>query len=143
LRRALHVDIEQQVRAGRVRLLEKRPRRAVVVLEDFGPLEQSVGGNHALKLLARDEEVFSAVQLPPPWRPRGVGDRELKPGYVSQQAVNERRLSRAGRRGDNEYTRAHALAPPLFRIDPGCFTVDSAPARGASQSPLSYGGPIR
>ena len=60
LRRALHIDVEDQVVAARERLAQKAARRAVIVAEDFGILQELVFADHPLKFLARDEEVLAA-----------------------------------------------------------------------------------
>ena len=63
LRRALHIDVEQQVFAFLFRLAQKTLRRAVVVAEDVGILEKFILARSSPRIRSRDEKIFAAVLL--------------------------------------------------------------------------------
>ena len=75
LLRALHVDHQHDVAAGREQPLGLRPARAVEVAEDVGPFQELARRDHRLEAVAGHEMVVDAVLLAGPRLPRGVRPR--------------------------------------------------------------------
>src|SRR4051812_13712428 len=87
---ALDINIEQQVLAFCLRILEKTAGRPVVVAENFGVFEETVFRNHLLKFSTRYEVVFTPILLAASRWSGGVGDREIKIRNDRAQFVHQR-----------------------------------------------------
>ena len=61
LRRALHIDVEQQVVSALFALAQEALRRAVVVAKDAGMFQEFVGRDHRLEFRLQNKEIFLAV----------------------------------------------------------------------------------
>ena len=108
-------------------------RRAVVVAEHLGVLEEIAVGDHPRRSrCAADEIIVHPVGLARPRRARGERPRHGEIRHVVHQALDQRRLARAGRRRDDEQPAA-----------PGSFTRHSGPAPASSRARLSPSRPAR
>src|SRR5215469_4279801 len=107
LGRPLHVDVEQQVVVVLLGLAQEPARRAVVVAEHVGVLEELVVAHHAFEFLAGNKEIFAPVLLAPPGLARSVGDREIQALDQAAQLIDQGRFSGARWRRDDE-DRAHS-----------------------------------
>jgi len=77
LLRALPVDVEQHVVTAMQGCVDRRPRRAVVVIEDAGMFQKFVSLDHAAEARRVDELVIDPVLLARSLGARRAGDAEL------------------------------------------------------------------
>src|SRR5690606_11754805 len=108
LGRALPVDLQQHVVAGRQLRLHRLPRRALPVAVHAGVLEEVAGVDHALELFLADEVVVLGMALARARRARGEGDRQPDGRIARQHRVDDAGLAGAGRRRNDEEGSAHA-----------------------------------
>ena len=76
--RALPVDIQKHVYAGRQHLFDGGARGAVIVAEHFGVLKKCVLLDHPAEFVFRDEEIVFAVIFTRAAVARGVRNRNLR-----------------------------------------------------------------
>src|SRR5262249_36307160 len=117
---------------GSDRILYGAARRAVMIVEYAGPLEQLPAAPHRLESLGVDEVIIASADLVRPRRPRRHRDRQRYIGIAREQPARQRGLAGARRRREDEHhaasrnrVRAPAMPPLLHRVTP-----DSGPARG-------------
>ena len=118
LQRSLNIYIKQEIMALRFGLIERTAGSPVRVAENVRVFKKFVGGDHAFKLIACDEEVFMAVPLASPRRTGCVGNREIKTRDEPQQQFNKARLARPGwTRNDEDYAhcRSDRLGGDFYR----------------------------
>ena len=130
LARALPVDVEQHVLAGRERGHHRRLRRGVEVAVHLGPFEQLAGRLHALERGRVDERVVAAVDLAAPRLARGhaiptCADPDRPPAAAATAWSCRRPRARTAR--------AAARAALLRRQPVARLTQCSAPARASGR----------
>src|SRR5690606_41055086 len=103
LLRALPVDLQQHVAAGRQLRFDRLPRGALPVAVDFRVLEEVAVGDHRLELVGADEVVVLGVAFARARRTRGERDRQADVAVARQAGVDDAGLARA--RGDRKSTR--------------------------------------
>src|SRR6185503_6482097 len=128
LPRALPVDLQDQVVAARQRVGDHLLRRAVAVAVHVGVLEELAALLHGEESRVVDEVVVDAVLLAFPRRAGGIGDRELECRVVVHHRVDQRRLARPRRRGDDEEHAAHSMFCTCSRICSTSSLSSSAPS---------------
>src|SRR5439155_449231 len=116
LPRALPVDFEDQVVAALQRIEDQLLRSAVAVAVHLGALEKLAAAAHGEERRVVDEMVVDAVLLARARRSRGVRDGELEARVFPHQRVDQRRLARPRRRGDDEQKPAHSMFCTCSRI---------------------------
>src|SRR5205809_881372 len=116
LLRALPVDFEDQVVAALQRIEDHLLRSAVAVAVHLGALEKLAAAAHGEERRVVDEMVVDAVLLARARRSRGVRDGELEARVFPHQRVDQRRLARPRRRGDDEQKPAHSMFCTCSRI---------------------------
>jgi len=89
-RRPLHVDIEEDVVALRMRLRQRLAGGPVAVAMHLRPLGKGPCRHHRIEVFMGDEMVVDPVDLPLPHRPGGVGDRLAQRRLLSQQLPGNR-----------------------------------------------------
>jgi hypothetical protein len=109
LQGALYVDVQEEVFADGAGVLEGGECGAVVVAEDFGPLQEFTAGDHLFEGLALGEVVFAAVLFRSPGCAGGVGDGEVETFDEGAQLRHQGRLARARWGGDDEEDSSHDL----------------------------------
>src|SRR5258706_233934 len=134
----LHVDHEHDVRAGGEAPLRVGRARPIVVAEDVGPLQELAGARHLLEALPADEIIVNAVLLAGARLARRVRARQAEIRDPLHQPFDQRRLARAGRRGDDE----EQAPAPSGVVGPVPSSVEgpiqySGPARASSRAPPS------
>ena len=118
LLRALPVNIEQHILAGRQHRIDLGLRRAVALAKNMRPFEEFVIGHHIAKPIKADEMIILAVFLAGPNRPRGRRNRHIQIGFIGEQLARDRRFSGTrGRRQDEQ----NAPAPEFVQIVVGSF----------------------
>src|SRR3989442_383801 len=116
LLRALPVDFEDQVVAALQRIEDQLLRSAVAVAVHLGALEKLAAAAHGEECRVVDEMVVDAVLLARARRSRGVRDGEPEARVFPHQRVDQRRLARPRRRGDDEQKPAHSMFCTCSRI---------------------------
>src|SRR5690606_32198451 len=138
LPRALPVDLEDDAPALRQLALDLPAAGAVAVIEDASRFEQLAARLELGELGLADEEVVAAFLLGRPLAARRVGDREDELRVAALELLDERRLARAGRRGDHEQAGCHFRSYSTFCICSricSMSTLTSTAARVVSVSP--------
>ena len=102
LARALPVDFQQDIGAGRHLLLDHDARGAIVIAVHFGPFQEFALVGARDKVFRAGEIVFTAVLFPRARRARGGRDRQLDGRFLRQQRVDQGRFAGARWRGDHE-----------------------------------------
>src|SRR5437899_9144160 len=87
------------------RFVQEAARRAVVVTEDVGVLQELFAVYHLLKFIARDEVVLLAILLAPAEGTSRVGNRKVEVRNQFHQFGDERGFPGARRRGDDVHQR--------------------------------------
>ena len=104
LLRTLPVDVEQNVLAVLEILEHGVARRAVALVEHARPFEELVVLRHRAEGFLVDEVIVLAVDLALAWRARRIRHRHLDAvALFLEQAVGNRGLARARRRGQHEH----------------------------------------
>src|SRR2546427_8779288 len=116
LPRALPVDFEDQVVAALQRIEDQLLRSAVAVAVHLGALQKLAAAAHGEERRVVDEMVVDAILLARARRSRGVRDGELEARVLAHQRVDQRRLARPRRRGDDEQKPAHSMFCTCSRI---------------------------
>src|SRR5206468_483046 len=116
LLRTLPVDFEDQVVAALQRIEDQLLRSAVAVAVHLGALEKLAAAAHGEERRVVDEMVVDAVLLAWARRSRGVRDGELEARVFPHQRVDQRRLARPRRRGDDEQEPARSMFCTCSRI---------------------------
>src|SRR5690606_25501587 len=109
LARALPVDLQQHVAAGRQQRLHRLPRGALPVAVHQRVLEEVAGGDHRLELGGGDEVVVLGVALARARLARGERDRQADPRVARKHRVDDAGLPGARRRGDDVEGSAHEV----------------------------------
>ena len=107
-RRALHVDLGEDVVARRHRVADLRFRHAVRVAVDLGVFEEVALVQHAPEGGLGDELVVHAVALVGPYRPGGGGDGEVERQLQDAHAVEDGVFADAGGPGEHDEERRAA-----------------------------------
>src|SRR5271154_7185900 len=96
--------------------------RPIVVAEDLGMLQEFIGPDHLFKGHTADKVIVNSVYFLTTRRTGGVRDRENQIVMVGQQAMNQRGLSRARRRGDD----INPSSPEPAHSQPGPFPTEAS-----------------
>src|SRR5579885_2718946 len=106
----------------------------VPVAEDFRAFQEFAAQAHLLKRLATDEMIIFALALGASRPARGARDRKAYSGDYGQQALDQRRFPRTGRRRNNK-NNAHSRLSDCSRI----FSMSALAASASSvmRSPIS------
>ena len=102
LARALPVDLEEHVLAGRELLLNLRRAGAIEIAEHGGVLEECARGDQLLEVRRADEVIVDALGFRRARLARGVRDRDQQIRPRGEQAAHQAGLAGARGGGDDE-----------------------------------------
>ena len=90
LQGTLYINVQQQILADLLGMIEHASRRPVVVPKNFGPLQKLACLDHLLKLRARCEVILAPIFFRAARQPRRVGDREIQAFHQRSQLTYQR-----------------------------------------------------
>src|SRR5580698_5006903 len=130
--RTLHIDIEQKIASFLFGLFKKQARRAVIISEDLGVLEEFIGANHLLKFGARNKVILLAILLAAARLAGSVGNGKIEVGDQLHQFGDERGFARTGRSRNNVDNRLARRAHSRFCTCSRDFSISDFMASPAS-----------